>query len=222
MGTIVEITASDGHLLSAYKAEPVGTPKAGVVVIQEIFGVNEHIRDVTDKFALEGFLTIAPALFDRVEPGVELGYGPDDRDKGIATRAGVELNDAVKDITAARKYISNAGKVGIVGFCYGGTIAWLGACKAGFNAASGYYGGGIHENLDLQSKCPIELHFGSEDQGIPMQNVDLIRAAKPDIGIYVYEDAGHGFMCDHRPSFDAEATKVASARTLKFFNKHLG
>jgi carboxymethylenebutenolidase len=222
MGTIVEITASDGHSLSAYKAEPAGTPKAGIVVIQEIFGVNEHIRDVTDKFASEGYLTVAPALFDRVESGVELGYGPDDRDKGMATRAGVELNDAVKDITAARKYISNAGKVGVIGFCYGGTIAWLGACKAGFNAASGYYGGGIHENLDLHSECPVELHFGSEDQGIPVQNVDLIRTAKPDISVYVYEDAGHGFMCDHRPSFDAKSTKLASARTLEFFKKHLG
>ena len=190
-------------------------------MVQEIFGVNEHIRDVTDKFASEGFLALAPAIFDRVEPGIELGYGPDDRDKGMATRAGVELDDAVKDIIAAREFVAKAGKVGIVGYCYGGTIAWLGACKGGFNAASGYYGGGIHENLDLESRCPVELHFGSEDQGIPMENVDLIRSAKPDIEIYVYEGAGHGFMCDHRPSFDTKATDIALARTLEFFGKNL-
>ena len=222
MGTLVELTASDGHTLSAYGAEPTNTPKGGIVVIQEIFGVNEHIRDVTDKFASEGFLALAPAIFDRVEPGIELGYGPDDRDKGMATRAGVELDDAVKDIIAAREFAAKAGKVGIVGYCYGGTIAWLGACKGGFNAASGYYGGGIHENLDLESGCPVELHFGSEDQGIPMENVDLIRSAKPDIEIYVYEGAGHGFMCDHRPSFDTKATDIALARTLEFFGKNLG
>ena len=222
MGTLVELTASDGHTLSAYEAEPANAPKGGIVVIQEIFGVNEHIRDVTDKFASEGFFALAPAIFDRVEPGVELGYGPDDRDKGMATRAGVELDDTVKDIIAAREFVAKAGKVGIVGYCYGGTIAWLGACKGGFNAASGYYGGGIHENMDLESGCPVELHFGSEDQSIPMENVDLIRSAKPDIDIYVYEGAGHGFMCDHRPSYDAEATDIALARTLEFFGKHLG
>ncbi len=221
MGTLVELTASDGHTLSAYEAKPANAPKGGIVVIQEIFGVNEHIRDVTDKFASEGFLALAPAIFDRVEPGIELGYGPDDRDKGMATRAGVELDDAVKDIIAAREFVAKAGKVGIVGYCYGGTIAWLGACKGGFNAASGYYGGGIHENLDLESGCPVELHFGSEDQGIPMENVGLIRSAKPDIEIYVYEGAGHGFMCDHRPSFDTKATDIALARTLEFFGKNL-
>jgi carboxymethylenebutenolidase len=222
MGELVELTASDGHTFSAYKAEPSGTPKGGVVVIQEIFGVNEHIRDVTDGFAAEGYLAIAPALFDRAERGVELGYGPDDRDKGMATRAGVEWDDAVKDTIAARAAVASAGKVGIVGYCYGGTISWLGACKGGFDAASGYYGGGIHQNLDLDAECPVELHFGGEDQGIPMENVDMIRAAKPDVDIYVYEGAGHGFICDPRPSFHPEATKVAKARTLDFFAKHIG
>ena len=222
MGKFVNITASDGHLLSAYEANPTGAPKGGITVIQEIFGVNEHIREVTDKFASEGFLALAPALFDRVKPGIELGYGPDDRDEGMATRAKINLNDAVEDIIAARKFLEKAGKVGIVGYCYGGTIAWLGACKGGFKAASGYYGGGIHENLDLEASCPVELHFGSEDQGIPTENVDLIRSAKPNVDIYIYEGAGHGFMCDHRPSFDVTATNLALTRTLEFFNQHLG
>ncbi len=222
MGKFVELVAGDGHSLSAYKAEPSETPSGGVVVIQEIFGVNEHIREVTDLFAKEGFLAIAPALFDRVERGVELGYGPDDRDTGIATRAGVKWDDAVNDIVAARESVAEAGKIGVVGYCYGGTVAWLGACKGGFDAASGYYGGAIHENLNLESTCPVELHFGSEDQGIPLENVDLIRSAKPDVDIYVYEGAGHGFMCDHRPSFDSESSKIAGSRTLDFFRKNLG
>ena len=221
MGKFVNIRASDGHTLSAYEAGPTSTPKGGIIVIQEIFGVNEHIREVTDKFASQGFLALAPALFDRIKPGIELGYGPDDRDTGMATRAKINSNDTIEDIISARKFLKKAGKVGIVGYCYGGTIAWLGACKGGFEAASGFYGGGIHENLDLDSTCPVELHFGSEDQGIPMENVDLIRSAKPNLDIYIYEDAGHGFMCDHRPSFDEIATDLASTRTLKFFNQHL-
>ena len=222
MGEIIELTASDGHAFSAYKAAPEGTPKGGVVVIQEIFGVNEHIRDVTDGFAAEGYLAIAPALFDRAERGVELGYGPDDREKGMATRGLVEWDDTVKDSIAAREAVASAGKVGIVGYCYGGTVAWLGACKGGFDAASGYYGGGIHQNLELEAGCPVELHFGSEDQGIPLENVELIRAAKPDVAIYIYDGAGHGFVCDPRPSYDPEATKTARGRTLEFFGQHLG
>jgi len=217
MGEILELTASDGHTFSAYKAAPQGTPKGGIVVIQEIFGVNEHIREVTDSFAAEGYLAIAPALFDRAERGVELGYGPDDREKGMETRAKVEWDDAVKDTIAAREAVASAGKVGI-----GGTIAWLGACKGGFDAASGYYGGGIHQNLDLDAECPVQLHFGSEDQGIPLENVDLIKTAKPDVDIYIYDGAGHGFICDPRPSFDPAATKVAKGRTLEFFSQNIG
>ena len=222
MGETIELTASDGHTFSAYKAEPEGTPKGGIVVIQEIFGVNSHIREVTDGFAAEGYLAIAPALFDRAERDVDLGYGPDDRDKGIATRANVEWDDAVKDTFAAKEAVASAGKVGIVGYCYGGTIAWLGACKGGFDAASGYYGGGIHQNLDLDAGCPVQLHFGSEDQGIPQENVDLIREAKADVDIFVYDGAGHGFICDQRPSYDEAATATARGRTLEFFGQHIG
>jgi carboxymethylenebutenolidase len=222
MGQLIELTASDKHTLSAYLAEPAKSPRGGIVVVQEIFGVNQHIREVTDNFSKEGYLAIAPALFDRAERNVELGYGPDDRDKGIATRAGVKWEDAIKDIISARNAISEAGKVGIVGYCYGGTVAWLGACKGGFDAASGYYGGGVHENLDLIASCPVELHFGAEDQGIPQENVNLIQTAKPDINIYIYESAGHGFVCDQRPTFHPEAAKLANSRTLDFFQKHIG
>ena len=222
MGAFVNITASDGHSLSAYEANPTSTPKGVIVVIQEIFDVNEHIREVTDKFASEEFSALAPALFDPVKPGIALGYGPDDRDKGMATRAKINSNDAVEDVIAAGEFLEKAGKVGIVGYCYGGTMAWLGECKGGFRAASGYYGGGMYKNLDQDTTCPVELHFGSEDQGIPIENVDLIRSAKPNLNIYIYEGAGHGFMCDHRPSFDLTATNLALTRTLEFFNQHLG
>ena len=222
MGHFVDLTASDGHTFNAYKAEPSRTLRGGIVVIQEIFGVNKHIQEITDGFSAEGYLAIEPALFDRTERGVELGYEPDDREKGMATRTGVEWDDAIKDTISAREAIANAGKVGIVGYCYGGTICWLGACKGGFDAVSGYYGGGIHQNLDLNAECPVELHFGDEDQGIPQQNVDLIRAAKPNAELYVYEGDGHGFMCDQRHSFHPEAAKVSKARALNFFTKHIG
>jgi carboxymethylenebutenolidase len=201
MGQFVELTASDGHTFNAYKAEPSRTLGGGIVVIQEIFGVNKHIREITDGFSAEGYLAIAPALFDRTERGVELGYEPDDREKDMATRTGVEWDDAIKDTISAREAIANAGKVGIV---------------------SGYYGGGIHQNIDLNAECPVELHFGDEDQGIPQQNVDLIRAAKPNVELYVYEGDGHGFMCDQRHSFHPEAAKVSKARALNFFTKHIG
>ena len=222
MGAFVNITASDGHSLSAYEANPTGTPKGEIVVIQEIFDVNEHIREVTDKFASEEFLALAPALFDRVKPGIAMGYGPDDRDEGMATRAKINSKDAVEDVIAAGKFLKQAGKVGIVGYYYGGTMAWLGACKGGFSAASGYDGREIHKNLDLETTCPVELHFSSDDQGIPLENLDLIRYTKPNLNIYIYEGAGHGFVCDHRPSFDLTATNLASTRTLEFFDEHLG
>ena len=222
MGNFIELTASDGHSFDAYRAEPAGTPKGGIVVIQEIFGVNSHIQDVTDGFAAEGYLAIAPALFDRVEHGLELDYIPDDREKGMATRAKVEWDDAVKDTIAAKEAVASAGKVGIVGYCYGGTLAWLGACKGGFDAASGYYGGMIAQNLDLDAGCPVQLHYGTEDQGIPPENVNKVREAKPDVDIYVYDGAGHGFNCDARASFHPEAAKIAKARTLDFFSMHIG
>ena len=200
MGQTIDITASDGHSLSAYRADPAGTPKGGLVVIQEIFGVNAHIREVCDRFAADGYAALAPAMFDRAERGIDLGYQEEDRQKGMATKGQVSWDDAVLDIIAAREALSGTGKVGIVG----------------------YYGGGIHEMLDLDAQCPVQLHFGSEDQGIPLENVDKIRAAKPDVDIHVYDGAGHGFSCDHRPSYHEQATQEAGARTMKVFADNLG
>ncbi len=222
MGQTIEITASDGHALLAYRADPAGTPKGGLVVIQEIFGVNAHIREVCDGFAADRYVAIAPALFDRAERGVDLGYEEKGRQKGMGLKGQVGWEVSTIDTIAAKDAIAYAGKVGVVGYCFGGTVAWLGACKGGFDAAVGYYGGGIHEMLDLEAGCPVQLHFGTEDQGIPLENIDKIRAAKPDVDTHVYDGAGHGFSCDHRPSYHEEATKEARARTMKFFADNIG
>ena len=222
MGQTVHLTAADGHTLSAYRADPDGRPKGGLVVIQEIFGVNAHIQEVCNGFAADGYVAIAPALFDRAERDVDLGYEEEDRQKGMGLRAQTDWDDNVQDAIAARNAIKDAGKVGIVGYCFGGTVAWLGACSGSFDAASGYYGGFIHNFLNRNATCPVQLHFGADDQGIPMENVEKTRDAKPNVDIYIYEGAGHGFICDHRASYHEDATQLSRQRTLAFFGDHLG
>lgn len=221
MGQMIELTASDGHNLDAYRADPAADARGAIVVVQEIFGVNAHIKEVCDGFAADGYVAIAPAMFDRAEKGVDLGYGEEDRQKGMETRGKIEWDDNVKDVIAAKDAVADAGKVGIVGYCFGGTVAWLGACEGGFDAAVGYYGGFIHNFLDKNATCPVMLHYGSEDQGIPMENVDMTRNAKPDVEVHVYDGAGHGFICDHRVSYHPDATKAAGERTMAFFRQHL-
>ena len=221
MGQLINLTTSDGHNLSAYRVDPSGAPKGGLVVIQEIFGVNSHIREVCEGFAADDYVAIAPALFDRAERGVDLGYEEEDRQKGMGLRGQIDWNDNVKDAVAAREAISDSGKVAIVGYCFGGTVAWLGACSSSFDAAVGYYGGFIHNFLDRHAKCPVQLHFGAQDQGIPIENVDKIRDAKPDVDIYVYDGAGHGFICDHRASYHEGATTASRSRTVDFFDANL-
>ena len=221
MGQLINLTTSDGHNLSAYRVDPSGAPKGGLVVIQEIFGVNSHIREVCEGFAADDYVAIAPALFDRAERGVDLGYEEEDRQNGMGLRGQIDWNDNIKDAVAAREAISDSGKVAIVGYCFGGTVAWLGACSGSFDAAVGYYGGFIHNFLDRHPKCPVQLHFGAQDQGIPIENVDKIRDAKPDVDIYVYDGAGHGFICDHRASYHEGATTASRSRTLDFFDANL-
>lgn len=223
MGSMIELTAGDGHKLGAYKAEPSGTPKGGVVVIQEIFGVNQHIRNVADQYAAAGYLAIAPALFDRVEKGLELGYGQEDFGKGRDTRGALSNDGILADVQATINEAASAGKVGVVGYCFGGAVSWMAATGCdGVSAASCYYGGGIHASKDATPKCPVQFHFGDKDGGIPLNQVAEIKEAQPDIPCFVYDDAGHGFCCDDRESFNAGACERARERTLSLFAENVG
>ncbi|MCP4328723.1 MAG: dienelactone hydrolase family protein [Alphaproteobacteria bacterium] len=222
MGEALELTAADGHRLQAYLARPAGAARGGLVVAQEIFGVNGHIRDVCDRFAAVGYAALAPALFDRLERGVELDYDSEGVAKGREMRGQVGWEAVAADISAARDRLSPEGPVGIVGYCWGGSVAWLGATEGGFAAAVGYYGGHIIELNDRDPKCPTMLHFGDRDAAIPLSDVEKIRLAHLDVTIYVYEDAGHGFNCDRRGSHDEAAAALALERTLAFFEQHIG
>ena len=219
----IKLTAADGHELGAYVAEPSGEAKGGVVVIQEIFGVNAHIRSVADRYAAAGYFAIAPQVFDRAEANVELGYTDQaEFDKGLKLAfQDVPITDALKDVQAAVDKAAEHGRVGVVGYCYGGLLTWLSACElTGVTAASAYYGGGIAGEKDRAPGCPIIMHFGEKDAHIPMTDVDAIKAAHPDIPVYVY-DADHGFNCDVRASYDQPSAATAQERTLAFFAKHI-
>ena len=225
MGQMIELTASDGHTLGAYRADPAGAPRAGVVVIQEIFGVNAHIREVADDYAAQGYLAIAPALFDRSRPGVELGYDENAIAEGRDLAFAMDPDLPVRDVEAAVGAAASAGKVGAVGYCWGGSLTFLAACKLGVAAASSYYGGQIVAALErepgLAPAAPLIMHFGEHDAGIPLDDVDRIRRTFPDAPVYMY-DAGHGFNCDHRGSYDESSRRTARQRTLDFFADHLG
>jgi carboxymethylenebutenolidase len=222
MGQIITLTTSDGFALSAYRVEPAGTPRGGIVVLQEIFGVNHHIRAVADRYAEQGYLAVAPALFDRVQPGVELGYTPDGIQQGIELNKKTRREDTLKDIAAAVAEAARAGKVGVVGYCWGGSLAYASAASLdGIAAAVGYYGGMIAGMLDQKPKVPTILHFGAKDAHIPLSDVEKIKAALPSVPVYVY-DADHGFNCDERGSYNTPSADLALGRTLPFFREHVG
>ena len=221
MGTTIQLTAADGHKFSAYVAGPADATK-GVVVVQEIFGVNHHMRDMADRFAALGYAVVAPALFDRAEPNVELGYTADDIATGRDYR--MKLTDAqvMADVEAAAAHLAGK-KLGIVGYCFGGTVAWWGATRStSFAAASCWYGGGIAGTKDERPNCPVQMHFGETDASIPMTDVDAIRAAQPKAESFVYKGAAHGFGCDERGSYSKPDYDLAQSRTVEFFAKNLG
>lgn len=223
MGEHVKLRASDDHELDAYVARPAGEPIAGLVVVQEAFGVNRHIRSVTDGFARDGFLAVAPALFDRLERGVELGYTGEDMQKGIGFARGLDLGKAVLDVEAALEYArrQTRRKVGVIGYCLGGSMAWLAATRLHPDAAVGYYGGYVAKFAEETPRAPVMLHFGLQDQHIPKAEIDeKVGRTHPEIPIYWY-DAGHGFSCDDRASFNADAASLARQRSLEFLKKHL-
>lgn len=221
MGETITLTAADGHELEAYRADPEDAPRGGIVVIQEVFGVNIHIRDVCDGFAAEGYAAIAPAVFDRIERGIELDYDDDGIARGRALVEDLGWEGPLADVTAAAGALEPSGKVGVVGYCWGGSMTWLAACRLDVACAVGYYGRHIIQFNDETPRCPVILHFGETDASIPMDDVDAIRAAHADVPVYVY-GAGHGFNCDRRAAYHAESAKTARARTLAFFAEHLG
>jgi carboxymethylenebutenolidase len=220
---VAQLIATDGFTLGAYDAMPKGEARGAVVVIQEIFGVNVHIREVCDGYAADGFVAIAPALFDRVQRGVELGYDQAAMGQGIElAMQKVDQGNALLDLQAAIDEAGRHGKVGVVGYCWGGLMAYLCACRLeGVSAAVGYYGGGIAGVASETPNCPTMLHFGEKDAHISMSDVDKVRSARPEVEVNVY-DADHGFNCDHRESYDEAASKLARERTLAFFSQHLG
>jgi len=221
--TDLNLTSSDGHILGAYRADPAVTPRGGIVVVQEIFGVNTHIRSICDRLAEIGYVAIAPSLFDRTEPNFQCGYSPEEVEKARGFIGNVDWDALVRDTEAARASIADVGKVGVVGFCLGGSIAFMASTRlAGFSAAAGFYGGRVAAVAHETPRCPVQLHYGSEDGGIPMSNVDSVRAQRADCNIFVYEGAGHGFNCDERASYHAEASKEAWARMVDLFGENIG
>jgi len=227
MGQFIDLTAKDGFTFPAYVAEPAGTPKGAIVVIQEIFGVNSHIQSVADGYAAAGYLAVAPATFQRVKPGVDLGYNAETMAEGSALKSAVEALPApgiMQDIQAAVDYAAKAGKVGVVGYCYGGLLTWRAAeSVSGLAAAAPYYGGGMtgsSEEISRHPKVPVLAHFGSKDHYISLDSVEAFKKAQPEVEVHVYE-ADHGFNCDQRGSYNAPAAQLARERTLAFFAKHL-
>ncbi|AJE44885.1 dienelactone hydrolase family protein [Celeribacter indicus] len=219
----IELTASDGHVFGAYLAMPDTAPRGGVIVIQEIFGVNIHIRNICNRLAAEGYVAIAPAIFDRMEPGFESGYSPEEITRARAFVPRLDFDACMLDVDTARAELSQYGKVGITGFCLGGTIAFLAATRlSGIAAASGYYGRLIQDFADEVPRCPVQLHYGALDEGIPPENYEDVRARRPEVDLFVYEGADHGFNCDRRPSFEPVAAKLAWARTMELFAAEIG
>jgi carboxymethylenebutenolidase len=220
LGKSLNLTASDNHRLGAYRADPSGTPVGGIVVIQEIFGVNHHIRSVCDRFAAEGYAAVAPALFDRQVKDFQSGYSPEEIEKARKFVANPDWDAMLRDTAAAIAELKGAGPVSIVGFCMGGTIAFLAAARLdGLTASVPYYGGRIVAFADEKPRCPTQMHFGEKDQSIPLSDVETIKQKRPDCDIHVYKDAGHGFHCDERGSYHEPSSQTAWERTLAWLKR---
>jgi carboxymethylenebutenolidase len=222
MGTMSQLKAADGHALGAYRCEPAGRPRGGLVVVQEIFGVNSHVRAVADSYAADGYLVVAPAIFDRAKPNYETGYTQPDIEAGVAIMKGLKWDETLADITAAVDSAKAAGKVGILGYCFGGAAAWMAASRlSGLACAVPYYGGAVPSLIGEQPKCPVMFHWGETDHSIPLEAAKKVAAAHPQ-AISHYYGAGHGFNCDQRGSYHAESAKLARERTIEFLRQHVG
>jgi carboxymethylenebutenolidase len=222
LGKQFTLTASDKHQLGAYRADPQGTPKGGLVVVQEIFGVNHHIRAVCDRLAGLGYAAVAPAVFDRFVRNFESGYTPDEIANARSYLGNLNWDHMMADVAAAIAELKSAGPVGVIGFCMGGTAAYLAACRlSGLSAAVAYYGGMIGKFAEEKPKCPVQMHFGEKDQSIPLDVVETIKQKRGETEIYVYPGAAHGFNCDERASYGKDAADLAWSRTTEFLAKHM-
>jgi carboxymethylenebutenolidase len=216
---VTQLTAADGHRFTAYEVAPADAG-AAVVIVQEIFGVNGHIRSVVDRYASFGFRTIAPALFDRVEPGVELDYDDDGIARGRGFASQIAFEPAMLDVAAAVEHVRSSGPVAVIGYCFGGSVAWLSAARLPVAAAVSYYGGQVHALIERIPKVPTMLHFGELDHAIPLDHVQAVAAAHPDVPVHVYDGAQHGFSCDARGSYHPLSAAIALGRTLEFLVDH--
>jgi carboxymethylenebutenolidase len=219
MGEFTTIMARDGHEFQAYLSAPPGKPHGAIVVIQEIFGVNAHIRAVADGFAQEGYTVIAPAMFDRIRRGIELGYSQPEMEEGAGYMKQLKLDETLKDLNAAVAVVRHSGRVGTVGYCWGGAMSYVAAAELPIACAVVYYGKAALF-ADKEPRRPVMYHFGTQDKSIPMSDVEKVKAADPKGVFYEYE-AGHGFNCDQRPSFNPAAAALARQRTREFFGHHL-
>jgi len=222
MPQMIRLRASDGFELDAYRTDPEEPGRGAVIVVQEIFGVNHHIRSVCDRFAAVGYTAIAPALFDRKERGFETGYATGDVQKARAFMAGLEREDMLLDVSAAIETARPLGPVAVVGYCLGGSLAFLSALKfEGLSAAVCYYGSLIAQNADHAPKCPTQMHFGALDKGIPVSDVERIRTLRPECEVWLYPGAGHGFNCDERDAFEPASSAIGWMRTAEWLADHL-
>lgn len=220
MGQFTTIMARDGHEFQAWLAAAPGRPRGALLVIQEIFGVNSHIRAVTDQFAAEGYTAIAPSLFDRVRRGIELGYTAADMQEGSGYVKQLDPEATRRDLAAALAVVKHSGRAGAVGYCWGGSLAYLAAGQLPLACAVVYYGR-VLSYLDQKPRCPVMYHYGTEDKSIPLADVERIRTAYPEAPIYTYAGAGHGFNCERRASYDPQAATLARTRTLEFFARYV-
>ena len=222
MGQWLNLTADDGVRLAAYRADATAQPRGGLIVVQEIFGVNGHIRAVCEGFAADGYVAIAPALFDRYERNVDIGYTAEEVARGRALKARASTDAALRDIAAAREAVATAGRVGVVGYCWGGFIAWMSAARVpGLGCAITYYGGGMPDAIAEQPRCPVSAHFGERDTAIPLPGVKQFAAAHREVEVHLYP-AEHGFNCDQRGSYDPASAQLARQRTIAFLRQHVG
>ena len=217
MGKMIKLKAKDGHELDAYLAEPKGKPRGGIVVVQEIFGVTDHVKRVADQYAAEGYRAIAPAMFDRIERGITLPYS--DIQQGIAYMQQLEWPNTLADVEAAAEAVRDAGSASIVGYCWGGTVVHVAASELDLDAGVSYYGGGVAKNLDKHPRCPIMYHVGDQDHSIPTPDIEKIKNAYPDAVLHVYKGAQHGFNCDERSSYSVADARVAFGRSIEFLRK---